>query len=99
MVFLSNIFSPFAFYLAFFVRHLSYFLLLTGCCNHLERRLWCCFQTIDVEIVAVVNDAVGALMSAAHSDRNCHVGLILGEYFCMLSTRVLPIFWIGIYQV
>ncbi|KAH9489942.1 Hexokinase-1 [Bulinus truncatus] len=31
-----------------------------------------------VEIVAVVNDAVGTLMSAAHGDRNCEIGLILG---------------------
>jgi hypothetical protein len=31
-----------------------------------------------VEIVAIVNDAVGTLMSAAHVDRNCEIGLILG---------------------
>ncbi|XP_048745632.1 hexokinase-2-like isoform X1 [Ostrea edulis] len=31
-----------------------------------------------VEVVAVVNDAVGTLMSAAHSDRQCEIGLILG---------------------
>ncbi|ESO88745.1 hypothetical protein LOTGIDRAFT_94696, partial [Lottia gigantea] len=31
-----------------------------------------------VEILAIVNDAVGTLMSAAHSDRNCEIGLILG---------------------
>ncbi|KAK6185109.1 hexokinase-1 [Patella vulgata] len=39
----------------------------------LKRRTNC-----DVEIIAVVNDAVGTLMSAAHSDRNCEIGLILG---------------------
>ncbi|XP_041370918.1 hexokinase-1-like isoform X2 [Gigantopelta aegis] len=32
----------------------------------------------DVEIVAIVNDAVGTLMSAAHGDRACEIGLILG---------------------
>ncbi|XP_055865039.1 hexokinase type 2-like isoform X1 [Biomphalaria glabrata] len=39
----------------------------------LKRRTNC-----KVEIVAVVNDAVGTLMSAAHGDRNCEIGLILG---------------------
>jgi len=39
----------------------------------LDRRTNC-----KVEIVAVVNDAVGTLMSAAHGDRNCEIGLILG---------------------
>ena len=29
--------------------------------------------------LAVINDTVGALMSCAHSDRNCAIGLILGE--------------------
>lgn len=36
------------------------------------------FQINSVEVVAVVNDAVGTLMSAAHSDRQCEIGLILG---------------------
>nr|CCN27375.1 hexokinase [Crassostrea angulata] len=33
---------------------------------------------IDVECLAVINDTVGALMSCAHSDRDCAIGLILG---------------------
>ncbi|GFS24546.1 phosphotransferase [Elysia marginata] len=33
----------------------------------------------NVRCLAVINDTVGALMSCAHSDRNCAVGLILGE--------------------
>jgi len=36
-------------------------------------------QITNVEIVAVVNDAVGTLMSTAHSDRQCEIGLILGK--------------------
>lgn len=36
------------------------------------------FQNVDVEVVAIVNDAVGTLMSTAHTDRNCEIGLILG---------------------
>uniref|UniRef100_A0A0B6ZZ59 Phosphotransferase n=1 Tax=Arion vulgaris TaxID=1028688 RepID=A0A0B6ZZ59_9EUPU len=39
----------------------------------LKRRTNC-----KVEIVAVVNDAVGTLMSAAHVDHHCQIGLILG---------------------
>ncbi|ESO89803.1 hypothetical protein LOTGIDRAFT_164838 [Lottia gigantea] len=31
-----------------------------------------------VECLAVINDTVGALMSCAHSDRQCGIGLILG---------------------
>lgn len=34
--------------------------------------------SVEVEVVAVVNDAVGTLMSAAHNDRNCEIGIILG---------------------
>ncbi|XP_021340978.1 hexokinase type 2-like isoform X2 [Mizuhopecten yessoensis] len=33
---------------------------------------------IEVECLAVINDTVGALMSCAHSNRKCAVGLILG---------------------
>lgn len=33
---------------------------------------------LDVECLAVINDTVGALMSCAHSDRECAIGLILG---------------------
>ena len=36
-------------------------------------------QNTDVEIVAIVNDAVGTLMSTAHADRACEIGLILGK--------------------
>lgn len=38
------------------------------------------FQDIKVKCVAVINDTVGALMSCAHSDRKCAVGIILGKY-------------------
>ncbi|XP_067657628.1 hexokinase-4-like isoform X2 [Haliotis asinina] len=33
---------------------------------------------IEVECLAVINDTVGALMSCAHSERSCAIGLILG---------------------
>ena len=36
--------------------------------------------SVEVEVVAVVNDAVGTLMSTAHNDRSCEIGLILGKF-------------------
>ncbi|CAI9739073.1 hexokinase-2-like isoform X1 [Octopus vulgaris] len=33
---------------------------------------------VKIDVVAVINDAVGTLMSAAHTDRKCEIGLILG---------------------
>ncbi|XP_026529015.1 hexokinase-3 [Notechis scutatus] len=35
-------------------------------------------KTIDVDVVALVNDTVGTMMSCAYLDRNCEVGLIVG---------------------
>jgi hexokinase len=33
---------------------------------------------MSIECIAIINDPVGALMSGAHQDKNCHIGLILG---------------------
>lgn len=46
-------------------------------CLLLKQALQKC-TNVDINVVAVINDAVGTLMSAAHSDRNCEIGLILG---------------------
>ncbi|XP_070789896.1 hexokinase-3 [Pituophis catenifer annectens] len=35
-------------------------------------------KTIDVDVVALVNDTVGTMMSCAYLDHNCEVGLIVG---------------------
>ncbi|ETE73732.1 Hexokinase-3, partial [Ophiophagus hannah] len=35
-------------------------------------------KIIDVDVVALVNDTVGTMMSCAYLDRNCEVGLIVG---------------------
>lgn len=54
----------------------------------------CCFlspsrpffsQTIDVDVVALVNDTVGTMMSCAYLDHNCEVGLIVGK----LGNRII----------
>ena len=37
------------------------------------------FQDMKVNCLAVINDTVGALMSCAHSDNLCAIGLILGK--------------------
>ena len=59
-----------------------------------------CGQDLDVECLAVINDTVGALMSCAHTDRQCAVGIILGRYLlppshptthtCLPTTLVYP---------
>ena len=38
------------------------------------------FQDMQVNCLAVINDTVGALMSCAHQDRECAIGLILGKW-------------------
>ena len=38
------------------------------------------FQDMQVNCLAVINDTVGALMSCAHQDRECAIGLILGKF-------------------
>lgn len=36
-------------------------------------------QDFDIDIVAVVNDTVGTMMTCGYDDQNCEVGLIVGE--------------------
>lgn len=35
-------------------------------------------QDIDIDVMAVVNDTTGTLMSCAHKNRECRVGVIVG---------------------
>lgn len=42
--------------------------------------LWVCAQEYDLDIVAVVNDTVGTMMSCAYEDPQCEVGLIAGMW-------------------
>lgn len=46
---------------------------------------WCvcadvisCLQEFDLDIVALVNDTVGTMMSCAYEDPQCEVGMIAG---------------------
>lgn len=36
-------------------------------------------QDFDIDIVAVVNDTVGTMMTCGYDDQNCEIGLIVGE--------------------
>lgn len=41
-------------------------------------------QNVDIDVVAVVNDTTGTLMSCAHKNRECRVGLIVGKVLLTL---------------
>lgn len=36
-------------------------------------------QDLDVDILALVNDTVGTMMTCAYDDPNCEVGVIIGK--------------------
>lgn len=56
--------------------------------------------SVEVEVVAVVNDAVGTLMSTAHNDRSCEIGLILGTgcNACYMESLHKVGLWEGDYE-
>lgn len=37
------------------------------------------FQDLTLSVMGILNDATGTLMSCAHKDPNCRVGVIIGE--------------------
>lgn len=43
-------------------------------------RVCCCLlQDYDAEIMAVVNDTVGTMMTCGFDDQRCEVGIIIGK--------------------
>lgn len=47
-----------------------------------------------MDVVAVVNDTVGTMMTCAYEDPNCEIGLIVGmslRYFCLYSHGDIPV--------
>lgn len=38
-----------------------------------------CVQAVELNVVAIVNDTVGTMMSCGYEDPRCEVGLIVGE--------------------
>lgn len=43
------------------------------------RSLLLSLQDFDIDVVAVVNDTVGTMMTCGYDDQNCEIGLIVGE--------------------
>lgn len=37
-------------------------------------------QDIDVDVLALVNDTVGTMMTCGYDDQRCEVGVIVGEF-------------------
>lgn len=53
-----------------------------GCCdNCVAQQLEASFfvQAVELNVVAIVNDTVGTMMSCGYEDPRCEVGLIVGE--------------------
>lgn len=40
----------------------------------------CCVQEFDLDVVAIVNDTVGTMMTCAYEEPTCEVGLIAGKF-------------------
>ncbi len=38
-------------------------------------------QDFDIDIVAVINDTVGTMMTCGYDDHHCEIGLIVGESY------------------
>lgn len=45
-------------------------------------------QDFDIDIVAVVNDTVGTMMTCGYDDQHCEIGLIVGEYNLSQATTL-----------
>lgn len=51
--------------------------------SHMLQILFFLHQDYDADIMAVVNDTVGTMMTCGFDDQRCEVGLIIGEtHFC-----------------
>lgn len=48
------------------------------CSNTITLLVFFYLQEFDLDIVAVVNDTVGTMMSCAYEDPQCEIGLIAG---------------------
>lgn len=51
-------------------------------------------QDFDIDVVAVVNDTVGTMMTCGYEDQYCEIGLIVGKScFSSLSLSELTAVW------
>lgn len=46
---------------------------------HIDLTIWL-MQDIDVDVLALVNDTVGTMMTCGYDDHRCEVGVIVGEF-------------------
>ena len=44
-----------------------------------------------MECIAIINDPVGALIAAAHSDKHCNVGVILGKIHIIVPKKSISV--------
>lgn len=47
-------------------------------------------QEFDLDIVAIVNDTVGTMMTCGYEDPNCEIGLIAGEWSSVAPPGQVP---------
>lgn len=59
-------------------------------------------QAVELNVVAIVNDTVGTMMSCGYEDPCCEIGLIVGEEgpallcpYCLIICCLLLIPWVG----
>lgn len=49
-------------------------------------------KEFELDVVAVVNDTVGTMMTCAYEDPNCEVGLIVGMWFFVFNFEFIILF-------
>lgn len=48
-----------------------------------------CAQEFDLDVVAIVNDTVGTMMTCAYEEPTCEVGLIAGKFSIILCITTI----------
>lgn len=51
------------------------------------------WQDFDVDVMAVINDTVGAMMTCGYDDQLCEIGLIVGEFGTVGNFRSWLWYW------
>ena len=46
-------------------------------------------QDIEVDVVAVLNDATGTLLAGSYVDQTCHIGVIMGRNMSSVSSSMV----------
>ena len=59
-----------------FIYFIRYFIIITFECKPFGE---ISLQDFDIDIVAMINDTVGTMMTCGYDDQHCEIGLIVGE--------------------